>query len=193
MPGKSRTVSDTSTMPEPYRGHWEQVGRLIAERIAEFGAVEPHEYHYEMLYCLLTPQSRALHAGIVVDKLRAAGWPERSIDPVPILRDPAHYIRFHNVKGARLLRLRAMRNEVQELLQSPLDSQALRDALVAKIDGFGMKEASHFLRNIGRLDLAIIDRHILKHLFAAGAIDTIPKSMTPKRYRTVEAVFDEFV
>lgn len=33
-----------------------------------------------------------------------------------------------------------------------------------KIRGLGMKESSHFLRNIGRKDVAIVDRHVLKFL-----------------------------
>ncbi|MCS7121693.1 MAG: N-glycosylase/DNA lyase [Archaeoglobaceae archaeon] len=32
------------------------------------------------------------------------------------------------------------------------------------IKGLGMKEASHFLRNVGRKDVAIVDRHVLRYL-----------------------------
>jgi N-glycosylase/DNA lyase len=62
--------------------------------------------------------------------------------------------------------------------------------LAAEVNGLGMKEASHFLRNIGHLDLAIIDRHILTHLLACGAIDAIPRSITPARYRGLEESFE---
>jgi len=40
----------------------------------------------------------------------------------------------------------------------------LRDILVRNIEGYGLKEASHFLRNIGLLNVSIIDRHILRFL-----------------------------
>ena len=40
----------------------------------------------------------------------------------------------------------------------------LRNILVENIDGYGLKEASHFLRNIGLLNVSIIDRHIFRFL-----------------------------
>jgi N-glycosylase/DNA lyase len=39
-----------------------------------------------------------------------------------------------------------------------------------------MKEASHFLRNIGFTEIAVIDRHILKHLKAEGLVRKIHKT-----------------
>ncbi len=40
----------------------------------------------------------------------------------------------------------------------------LRNIFVKNIDGYGLKEASHFLRNIGLLNVSIIDRHIFRFL-----------------------------
>jgi len=56
-----------------------------------------------------------------------------------------------------------------------------------------MKEASHFLRNIGLgKDLAILDRHILKNLKEYGVINEIPKSITKKVYIAIEDKMREF-
>ncbi len=50
-----------------------------------------------------------------------------------------------------------------------------------------MKEASHFLRNIGLGDnLAILDRHILKNLVILGVIKEIPKTISAKKYEEIE-------
>jgi N-glycosylase/DNA lyase len=54
------------------------------------------------------------------------------------------------------------------------------------IPGLGLKESSHFLRNIGIQGLVILDRHILKHLKSLKIISRIPESLTPKRYFAIE-------
>jgi N-glycosylase/DNA lyase len=54
-----------------------------------------------------------------------------------------------------------------------------------------MKEASHFLRNVGYLDLAIIDKHILSHMVEQGVIAERPKTLTPKRYLEYERTLTE--
>ena len=181
-----------ATLPEKYRLHWDAHRSDIATRLEEFRAVPPEEYFYELLYCLLTPQSRAVHAEQVITKLRAAGFPEQDVDPAPFLRDPAHYIRFHNVKTGRVRALRSNWEEIESVLLSPDAGSASKRAwLVANVNGLGWKEASHFLRNIGHLDLAIIDRHILKHLAECNAIDGIPTTISRSKYLEIESRFTE--
>jgi len=182
-------MTDGSGLPEEYRAHWEMHRETIGRRLEEFRRVPPEEYHFELLFCLLTPQSKARHAEEVIERMRRDGWPRREIDPVPYLRDPERYIRFHNQKGMRLLRVRDEWPELLELITSDLPSTEKRRRLVARVNGLGMKEGSHFLRNIGHLDLAIIDRHILKHLVLAAAIPEVPRSMTPRRYLEIEQTF----
>ncbi len=71
---------------------------------------------------------------------------------------------------------------------SRLDETAsLREILAQKVKGLGMKEASHFLRNIGMgRELAILDRHILKNLARYRIIDEIPTTLSKKTYREIE-------
>jgi N-glycosylase/DNA lyase len=49
-----------------------------------------------------------------------------------------------------------------------------------------MKEASHFLRNQGYRNFAILDRHVLKTLKDNEFIEDIPKTLTKKRYLDIE-------
>jgi len=51
----------------------------------------------------------------------------------------------------------------------------------------GLKEASHFLRNIGFDDYAIIDFHIVDLLVKENLIKR-PKTITPKIYLEIETV-----
>ena len=69
------------------------------------------------------------------------------------------------------------------------DGRDLRAWLVREVKGLGWKEASHFLRNIGFRDLAILDRHILRNLRRHGVIRTIPASLPEKRYLAIEGRF----
>jgi N-glycosylase/DNA lyase len=165
-----------------YINHYLEHRSVIDERLAEFRAVAEEEYLWEMLYCLLTPQSRAVNAGGVIEKLKERNFLKERFDPTSILRDPEHYIRFHNQKARRLLAAADREEEIREVLtRKDLDAAGRREWLVASINGLGWKEASHFLRNIGHLDLAIIDRHILKHMHLSGAIEAIPASIGTRR------------
>jgi len=69
----------------------------------------------------------------------------------------------------------------------------MRDWLVKHVKGLGLKEASHFLRNIGMgEELAILDRHILKNLVCLGVIAGVPASLTPSRYKEIESRMKTF-
>ena len=63
----------------------------------------------------------------------------------------------------------------------------MREWLASTVRGMGYKEASHFLRNIGRgEDIAILDRHILRCLNRLGIIESVPESLARKRYVEIE-------
>jgi len=63
----------------------------------------------------------------------------------------------------------------------------LREIIAQRIRGLGMKEASHFLRNLGMGgELAILDRHILKNLTRYGVIKEIPKTLSKNAYLRIE-------
>ena len=66
-----------------------------------------------------------------------------------------------------------------------MDEFEAREYLVKNVKGIGYKEASHFLRNTGAKNLAIIDRHIL-HILNSYKIIEMPKYLTPKRYMEIE-------
>ncbi|MEM2192410.1 MAG: hypothetical protein QXG38_02210 [Candidatus Hadarchaeales archaeon] len=53
----------------------------------------------------------------------------------------------------------------------------------------GYKEASHFLRNVGFLDFAILDRHILSLMKENGIVDWGGGGLTRRRYLEYEKKF----
>ncbi len=185
-----RTRSDTSAVLQAL---YAERRKAISERLEEFSRVRPEEYFYELCYCLLTPQSRADHAERVVRKLQERDFQRQAFNPEEILSDRLHYIRFHRTKARRLVQLCSMIESVQEVLSRILMPADHRTWLVGHVDGLGLKEATHFLRNVGKNgNLAILDRHILRNLKRYGAIRSIPDSLTPRHYHRIEHRFVRF-
>ena len=163
------TQKKKSEFPEIYASEYRKMKSDIETRLQDFHNVPEKDWFYEACYCILTPQSKAVYADAVVKKLIDMNFEYNDVDPMPLLRDPEHYIRFHNQKTINLQLLKEhfpeIRLLIHEFRHTPL---MLRDVLTAKVRGFGMKESAHFMRNIGIFGPTILDRHILKHLLACG-------------------------
>lgn len=165
----------------------------IRSRLEEFAQIPAERYFYELLYCLMTPQTSAKNADVVVSQLRQLRFDESGIDPEPFLREKSHYIRFHKTKARHLLKAREDFHHVLKALMNGHPPRELREWLVGNVMGLGYKEATHFLRNIGKSGgLAILDRHILRNLKRFGALRHVPASLTRKRYLAVERRFAKF-
>ena len=172
----------------------------IEARLADFRAVgqgTDEQIFEELCFALLAIQSSARSSDAAVRALAHAGllW---SGDPRRIADFLQHRTRFHNHKAAYLVRARErFFPESGPVLKATLDAfrdpTEARTFLVAEVDGLGLKEASHFLRNIGRgEDLAILDRHILRNLVRHRVIARLPRTLTPKRYLVIEARLRRF-
>ncbi len=171
---------------------YEERKKAIRERLAEFAAVRPSAYFYELVYCLLTPQSSAVNAAKAVRVLRDHNLRHSEIDPEPLLYQKDFYIRFHITKAKHLLAVKEQFPFIRKELLNGSSSVRLREWLVKNVKGIGWKEASHFLRNIGHRDLAILDRHILKNLVRLGVLRQLPATLTAKRYKSIENKFRKF-
>ncbi len=173
--------------------------RAIEGRLREFRDVwrrrEPREVFREFVFCLLTPQSRARVCWEAVERMDRSGalW-EGS--PEEVARD-LHGVRFKNHKARYIVeaRERFWKDGEFSLVRvlGEMSPQEARDYLVRNVRGMGMKEASHFLRNIGLGEnLAILDRHILKNLLRLGVIDELPRSLGRKTYLEIEERMRKF-
>lgn len=106
-------------------------------------------------------------------------------------------VRFHNTKAARVVLARQQFFGTGQSLKSTISGfdspKEIREWLVDNINGFGYKEASHFLRNLGMGgELAILDRHILRNLVPLGIIDELPSGISGKNYLEMEAAMSKF-
>jgi N-glycosylase/DNA lyase len=165
----------------------------IRARLEDFRQVLASEYFYELAYCLLTPQSNAAHAETAIARLKESGFAYRSVDAESILREKSHYIRFHKTKARLLEKLKAEYPRIGNELSNGASASEVREWLVKNVKGLGYKEATHFLRNIGRNGgLAILDRHILRNLRRYAVIRSLPKTLTRKEYLRIEQRFIRF-
>lgn len=178
--------------PHERRQQFKDVQPAIQQRLAEFAAVPTSEYFYELCFCVCTPQSKARHAHAVVEQLRMREFATKPFNPTDILRQPECYVRFHNTKARRLLAVQQQFPTIAEVLHSAQTPQHKRLWLAANIQGIGMKEAAHFLRNIGYRNLGILDRHILRHLVQYKVFPALPSIGTVRSYSAAEQAFAAF-
>ncbi len=180
-------------LPPPLDERYERYSSAIERRLAEFKAPKStHDIFYEFCFCMCTPQSKARNAWQVVEHLRTAQFYEQGFDPTPVLANRAHYIRFHRTKAQRLLALRAQFDAISTALAQHSNTQELRRWIAQNVAGFGLKEASHVLRNLGRFDVAIVDRHILRNLVRFGVIQRAEQPRTEAQYHELERAFENF-
>jgi N-glycosylase/DNA lyase len=179
-------------LTESLRNDFQSRRPEIQARLEDFRRVPPDEYFYELAYCLLTPQSSAVNAAVALQLLRQKRCFDRPHETAEVLHRKAHYIRFHNTKAIRLAEAWIQFPLIEARFGERHSASDLRDWLVEHVKGLGWKEASHFLRNIGYRDLAILDRHILKNLKRHGVLRSIPKTLSRARYRDIENKFTQF-
>ena len=167
--------------------------KAIEHRLTEFASVPRQKYFYELAYCLLTPQSSAVHALDAQRTLTELDFQHKPFDPESILRRPNAYIRFHKTKASHLLIMKEDFLAIDAVVAGDLDVSDKRKWLADNVLGLSYKEATHFLRNIGKNEsLAILDRHILKHLHHQQVIAEIPRTLTKKKYLEIEKAFQVF-
>ncbi|MGQ9720021.1 MAG: N-glycosylase/DNA lyase [Candidatus Jordarchaeum sp.] len=168
------------------------VGEQVSERMKEFEELHKKsdkEWFSELCFCILTAYS-SVQMGLKIQnklscedflmlplenlchKLREEGYRfwERRADFIVCARD------FYNIK---------------EIITSFPDERLAREWLVKRIKGLGYKEASHFLRNVGFKNVAILDRHVMRIMFEYGLISEIPKTLTRRMYLELEQKLED--
>ncbi len=188
-----------------------KVGPYVSQRIGEFRKLgKEGGTHYdfrpfldidfeaglfsELCFCILTANSSAAMGIRIQARLGDEGFMNASFEELAqTIREHGH--RFPEQRAERILEVRERWNQIEEAIKSEEDSKKLRELLAdpkspLKIKGFGYKEASHFLRNIGREDVAIIDRHVYRFLTENRLFPEV-KTITPKRYLEAEKVLEK--
>ena len=167
-----------------------EVKELVDTRIKEFeenGKKSSEEIFKELCFCILTANFNA-EKSIKIQKEIGDGFlflDKKELEKK--LKELGH--RFPETRASYIVEARKFKDSLKNVLES-LKEEEIREWLVRNIKGLGYKEASHFLRNIGYKNFAIIDFHILDLLEKFGLIKK-PKTMTRKRYIEIESLLRE--
>ena len=139
----------------------------------------------EFAFCICTPQTKARSGALAIidlynHNLLFSGSTE-NIASILI-----KHVRFHNMKAKNIVLARKLyfpkeefilKNRINEAIKNDSIVE-LRNELAKEVKGYGLKEASHFLRNIGfGQKIAILDRHIMRVM---DKLSILPDGMTTK-------------
>jgi N-glycosylase/DNA lyase len=135
-----------------------------------------------MCFCLLTANFNAEKSIKIQNEIGECFITDSKEQLSKKLQEYGH--RFPNTRAEYIHQSQKCKDELTEIVKFH-DKKALRDWIVKNVKGLGYKEASHFLRNIGFEDYAIIDFHIVDILSDYNII-TRPKTITKKKYLEIE-------
>lgn len=182
---------DKKLIFQTYKKHQLEIDKKLEnfEKILKKG--KDMDIFLELAMCILTPQSKPENCWGIICNLKKDNkilyLEEKKLSSF------LNTARFKNRKAEYLVLLRENFLENGEIkirdfiLENKNDIYNLRLYLYENIKGIGIKEASHFLRNIGLgKNLAILDRHILFCLKTLGIICDIPNNLSYTKYIDIE-------
>ncbi len=167
-----------------------EAGRMVGRRMAEFSEVgrgSPSVIFKELCFCLLTANYTS-EGGMRIQGAIGDGFLTMGRAELAARLKSLGY-RFPNARARYIVDARRHSAELGAMLAAGKGDSELREWLASNVLGLGYNESSHFLRNIGRKDLAIIDFHIIDLLERNGLIKRPKsKSLNRKSYLEIEGV-----
>src|SRR3989338_2413491 len=154
---------------------YSQRKEIIQNRLKYFKSVwneDEKRIFAELCFCLLTPQSKAKLCDAAIQNLVKTNllFTGKEQD----IKDYLIGVRFNNNKSRYITEARNMFTKdgkifIKDKIKQFDNELELRNWLVENVNGIGLKEAGHFMRNIGMYEnVSILDRHILKNLHKHG-------------------------
>jgi N-glycosylase/DNA lyase len=176
-----------------------EIKNKVDKRLQEFKRLSKKgnkEWFSELCFCILTANSKARTAITIQKELGKEGFLNISQEEIAkTIRAKKH--RFHNNKAKYIVEARKYHNikdivkAMEEDKQSSYNNEvSAREFIVKNIKGLGYKESSHFLRNVGYDNLAILDRHII-NLMVENKLIERPKVLNQLNYLEIEDVFQK--
>ena len=165
--------------------------KQVDSRIREFkklGEMPSNEIFKELCFCILTANYTA-EGGIRIQKEIGNGFLTLSESELAKkLKALGH--RFPNIRAKYIVQARSKKDDLIKIINSCKGEKEIREWIVKNVKGLGYKESSHFLRNIGFENLAIVDFHIIDILEKYRLIKR-PKTLTRKKYLEIENILKE--
>jgi N-glycosylase/DNA lyase len=163
------------------------IGQIVDSRIKEFkeiGKKSNDEIFKEMCFCILTANFDAEKCIKIQKNIGKYFLIDNKDELSKKLKNQGY--RFPNIRADYISSSLECKNRLENKIQLLKDNE-LREWIVKNVKGLGYKEASHFLRNIGFDDFAIIDFHIINILVNHKLIKR-PKTLTKRKYLEIEHI-----
>ena len=163
----------------------------IENRMKEFESFKEksdEEIFNELCFCLLTANFNA-EGGIRIQKEIGEGFSKNSEKELAKKLSALGH-RFPNARARYIFEAQKHKKGLKKNLESFDGECEAREWIVKNVKGLGFKEASHFLRNIGYQNVAIIDFHIINLLVKNNLIEK-PKTISKKNYTEIEKVLEK--
>lgn len=167
------------------------INNLVNSRIADFAEIKDKsadKIFTELCFCIMTANCSAEKC-IEIHENIGDGFINLSQYQLTNKFKEFGY-RFPNIRSKYIIEARGNKKELNKRIKSNKNGNMLREWIVSNIKGIGYKEASHFLRNIGFDNYAIIDFHIVDLLVKHGLIEK-PKTMTKNKYLEIEELLKD--
>jgi N-glycosylase/DNA lyase len=162
------------------------VEKIIFKKIKQFKSFSKKsspDIFLELCFCLMTANFNAKRAVEIQEKCGNLFLTGTEAELSKLLKANGH--RFPNMRAHFIFLAQKHKDNLKQELFSIKDKQERREWLVKNIKGLGYKESSHFLRNIGFLDYAIIDFHIVD-ILVDNKIVKKPKTLNKEAYLKIE-------
>ena len=161
---------------------------IVNKRMQDFSYFQNatnEEVFLELCFCFMTANFQAAKSWEIQKNLGSEFWTLNEKELQLKLKKMGH--RFWPQRGSRIFEARWLKDCINEELMKFDNEIEIRNWIVENLKGIGMKEASHFLRNIGYNDVAIIDKHIINILVNEGLVER-PKTLTRRKYFEIEKI-----
>ena len=163
-----------------------KIKRIIDNKIKEFENIHKkptNKIFEELCFCILTANYNAKRAIKIQNNIKNGFLTLPKSELSQRLKKLGH--RYPNTRAEYIIEARKHKHYLKKIFNNTNNEYELREWLIKNIKGLGYKEASHFLRNTGYKNLAIIDFHIIDLLIKNKLIKK-PKTLTKNKYTEIE-------
>lgn len=194
-------------MKDKFESHYKKVQPIVRKRISEFESFRTKgtkELFEEMTFCVFAANSSAEMATIALKHLKSVLHKGTLEDYQKAVHKK---VRFYNVRSKYLHHNKTIIDELErkeneknktkkqnhfKKFLEELDDKERREFVRKNFKGFGMKESSHFLRNIGYKGYTIIDKHVLNMMKDLEVLKSNKPPKNEKEYYKIENKIKEF-
>lgn len=166
--------------------HNKEVNETVLKRIKDFEEIgkSREKVFSELCFCILTANYSAERGWKIQEECGEEFFKLDGHQLAERLRKLGY--RYPNSRARYIVKARSIYEDIWRTLESGRDPSEIRRWIAENVPGLGFKEASHFLRNMGFKNLAIVDKHVLRVLYGYGLIRTMPQRLSKTMYLKIE-------